>query len=129
MIPRAIVTVLCLAGLYVSLFMFNKSLRAARGEVRGPSVVKTRRAHLLGVPNSLLGVIYYPALAIAIWCLHQRWEMLIVLLVALGAACTSAVLAYSLLYITRRECPYCWTAHGVNWSVLLLCAWFFYRTS
>lgn len=127
MIARSVIAVLCGVGLYTAIFMLNKDLRAARGEVRGPSVVKTPRAHLYGVPNALLGVIYYPALALAVWLLHARWEMLVVLLAALFAAVTSAVLAYSLLFITRRECPFCWTAHGVNWSLLLLCAWLFSR--
>ncbi|MBV8723724.1 MAG: vitamin K epoxide reductase family protein [Candidatus Eremiobacteraeota bacterium] len=125
MIARSVIAVLCGVGLYTALFMLNKDRRAARGEVRGPSVVKTPRAHLYGVPNALLGVIYYPALALAVWLLHARWEMAIVLLAALFAAATSAVLAYSLLFITRRECPFCWTAHAVNWSLLVLCAWLF----
>ncbi|MBV9232783.1 MAG: vitamin K epoxide reductase family protein [Candidatus Eremiobacteraeota bacterium] len=129
MIARTLATLLCGVGVYVSAFMFDKSRRAARGEVPGPSVVKTRRAHLLGVPNSLLGLIYYPAIAIAVWLLAQRWELLVVLAIALGAAITSAVLAYSLLFITRRQCPYCWTAHSVNWALLVLCGWLFLQAS
>ncbi len=60
MVIKAVITLLCGVGLYASLFMLNKSRRAARGEVRDPSVVKTPRAHLFGVPNSLLGSLYYP---------------------------------------------------------------------
>ena len=125
MVIRAVITLLCGVGLYASLFMLNKSRRAARGEIKGPSVVKTPRAHLFGVPNSLLGSIYYPALAIAIWFVHAPVAE-IVLLAAVGlAAGTSVVLAYSLLFVTRRECPYCWTSHAVNWCLLLLCSWLF----
>ena len=65
MIVRVVITVLCGVGLYTSLFMLRKSIRAARGEIRGPSVVKTPRAHLFGVPNSLLGSLYYPDMAAA----------------------------------------------------------------
>jgi uncharacterized membrane protein len=129
MVVRAVITVLSGVGLYTSLFMLAKSRRAARGEVRGPSVVKTPRAHLYGVPNSLLGAIYYVALAIAIWSVHARTALLVVLAAALFAAVTSVVLAYSLLFVTRRECPYCWTAHGVNWSILLLCGWLLWQPS
>lgn len=121
MIVRLVITICCVVGLYVSLFMLRKSFRAARGELKGPSVVKTPRAHILGVPNSLLGTIYYPLLALAVWFVHGAIGEIVLLLVALGAAVTSLVLAYSLLFITRRECPYCWTSHLMNWACLGLC--------
>ncbi len=125
MVIEAVITLLCGVGLYASLFMLNKSRRAARGEVQGPSVVKTPRAHLFGVPNSLLGSLYYPALAIAIWLVHGRVAEVVVLAAVVFAAATSIVLGYSLLFVTRRECPYCWTSHAVNWCLLLLCGWLF----
>ena len=124
-VVRAVITFLCGVGLYASLFMLNKSRRAARGEVKGPSVVKTPRAHLFGVPNSLLGSLYYPAIASAIWFVHGSVAAIVLLAVVLGAAATSAYLAYSLIFITRRECPYCWTSHAVNWCLLFLCGWLF----
>lgn len=125
MVGRVVITVLCGVGLYTSLFMLRKSIRAARGEVRGPSVVKTPRAHLFGVPNSALGVVYYPAAAAAVWLIHSPWAALALLVVMAGAAATSAFLAYSLLFITRRECPYCWTSHCVNWVLLGISSWIF----
>jgi uncharacterized membrane protein len=129
MIVRAVITLLCGVGLYTSLFMLAKSRRAERGELRGPSVVKTPRARLFGVHNSLLGSIYYPGLAVAIWFVHPVVGAALVLAAALFAAITSAVLAYSLLFLTRRECPYCWTAHAVNWSLLILSCGLFWRAS
>jgi|SRR5579871_4399888 len=129
MVVRGLITLVCGVGLYASLFMLAKSRRAARGEVRGPSVVKTPRAHLYGVQNSLLGAIYYPALTAAVWLVRPGAALLAVLAVVLFAALTSAYLAYSLLFITRRECPYCWTAHAVNWTLLVLCGWLFARPS
>ena len=125
MVLRAVITLLCGVGLYASLFMLNKSRRAARGEVRGPSVVKTPREHLFGVPNSLLGSLYYPALATAVWFVHGAVAAAVLLAAALLAAAMSAVLAYSLLFVTRRPCPYCWTSHAVNWTLLALSAWLF----
>jgi uncharacterized membrane protein len=122
---RAIITLLCGVGLYASLFMLNKSRRAARGEVKGPSVVMSPRAHLFGVPNSLLGALYYPAAAVAVWLVTSRGAAAVLLTAVVFAAATSLVLAYSLLFITRRACPYCWTSHAVNWCLLLLCGWLF----
>lgn len=125
MIVRVAITMCCVVGLYVSLFMLRKSLRAARGELEGPSVVKTARAHLFGVPNALLGTIYYPALAIAVWLVRGAPFEIALLVVVFLAAATSAVLAYSLLFVTRRSCPYCWTSHVVNWTLLGLCLAFY----
>jgi uncharacterized membrane protein len=125
MVVRTVITVLCGVGLYTSLFMLRKSIRAARGEISGPSVVKTPRAHLFGVPNSLLGSLYYPAVAITVWFVRSQLAAVVLLLVVLCAAATSVVLAYSLLFITRRECPICWTSHAINWTLLVLCGWLF----
>ncbi len=126
MIVRLVVTVLCGVGLYASLFMLDKSRRAARGELREPSVVQTRRARLFGVPNALLGALYYPLMAIGVWFALSPLPAIALLALASGAAVTSLALAYSLLFITRRSCPYCWTSHVVNWTLLLLYGWLFF---
>ncbi|MFY9861780.1 MAG: vitamin K epoxide reductase family protein, partial [Candidatus Cybelea sp.] len=75
-------------------------------------------------PNSLLGALYYPALAIAVWFVGPPATILL-LAAAFFAAATSVVLGYSLLFVTRRSCPYCWTSHVVNWALLALSAWIF----
>ncbi|MEO6835525.1 MAG: vitamin K epoxide reductase family protein [Candidatus Tumulicola sp.] len=120
---KAIVTLLCGVGLYASLFMLAKTRRAARGELAEPSVVASPRARLFGgVPNALLGGVYYPALAAAIWFVPPTPILAGAILAVVGfAAATSLVLAYSLLFVTRRPCPYCWTAHAINWSLAWMC--------
>ena len=60
-------------------------------------------------------------LAIAVWLVRGTAAEIALLVVVLGAAGTSVLLAYSLLFITRRECPYCWTSHLMNWTLLGLC--------
>jgi uncharacterized membrane protein len=118
-----LITVLCGVGLYASLFMLRKSIRAERGELTEPSVVQTSRARLFGgAPNALLGTCYYPALALAVWLAGTQWEMAGILAIALFAAAVSLILAYSLLFITRMPCVYCWTSHTVNWSLALCVA-------
>lgn len=118
---KVAITILCGVGLYASLFMLGKARRAAQGRLSEESVVQTPRAHLFGnVQNSALGAIYYPALAIAAWLPLWNDVDLTVLGIVAVAAGTSLVLAYSLLYVTRRPCPYCWTSHGVNWLLLFL---------
>ena len=106
--------------------MLAKSRRAERGELRESSVVQTPRARLYaGLPNSLLGVLYYLGLAIAIWLVRTRLEAVVLGAIVAFAALTSAVLAYSLLFVTRRQCPYCWTGHAVNWTVAAIYGWLF----
>ncbi len=127
---RAAITLLCAGGLYASQHMFRKSLLAERGELADSSIVEEPHARLFfGVPNSLFGCCYFPLLAAAVWlyvpvetadphiALVVRWIVLAMLAVA---SATSAFLAVSLLFITRRACPFCWTSHTIN--LLLLCA-------
>jgi uncharacterized membrane protein len=125
---RLAITALCGVGFYASLFMLRKSRLAQRRELAGPSIVEEPHARLFfSAPNSLFGSCYFPLLAAAVWiyprltfgdaALALRWAIL-VSVVAAGA--TSAFLAYSLLFITRRECPYCWSSHVVNGLLLFM---------
>jgi uncharacterized membrane protein len=126
-ILRAMITLLCGVGLYASLFMLAKTRRAERGELFEPSVVQSPRARLYGgVPNAAIGSVYYPVLAACVWLPWRGAAAALVLTAAVVfAALTSVVLAYSLVFITRRSCPYCWTAHWVNWSLAILTPWLF----
>jgi uncharacterized membrane protein len=102
--------------------MLAKARRAARGLLDEASVVQTPRARLFaGIPNALLGAVYYPALAVAVWIVPGPPVAFAVLAAVTAAALTSAVLAYSLLFVTKMPCPYCWTSHAVNWLLLVLC--------
>ncbi|MBV8283561.1 MAG: vitamin K epoxide reductase family protein, partial [Candidatus Eremiobacteraeota bacterium] len=123
-ILRTAITLLCGVGLYASLFMLRKSVLAAAGRLEEPSVVQSPRARLYGgVPNSAWGLAYYAALAASVWFASSRAVEIAVLCAVALAAVTSVVLAYSLLFVTRRPCPYCWTAHAVNWSLAVLTPW------
>ena len=115
---RIATALLCVAGFYVAAFMLRKTYRAERGLVDGASVVKEPQARLFfGRPNALFGCCYYVVLAAAVWfdAAVVHWACVTV---AIVAAVTSVSLGYSLLFVTKRACPYCWTAHVVNW---LLC--------
>lgn len=115
------ITLLCGVGLYASLFMLAKGRRAERGLLAEPSVVQTARARLYGgVPNAALGAAYYLALAAAVWLVRSPAGAAVVLAAVAFAAITSVVLAYSLLFITKRPCPFCWTSHAINWLLAVL---------
>ena len=99
--------------------MFRKQLRFESGAEVGDSVVIRPSARLLGVSNASLGVGYYVGVLIAYPWLHDRTLFLGVLVAASLAAAMSLLLAYSLLFVTRRACVFCWLGHTVNWLILL----------
>lgn len=106
--------------------MLNKSRRAARGELTEPSVVQSGRARLFGPPNALFGAVYYVALAAGIWSsfgLQSPAILDVCVIAATLAMLTSLFLAFSLLFMTRMPCPYCWTSHVVNWLLVPLVAY------
>lgn len=120
MIASAIIAILCLIGIYVSVAMLRKQIRAQRGELTEPSVVETPRATLTGVPNSALGLVFYLFLLALTPFLSGSIVWTIALVATLLAAAMSVYLAYSLLFVTRMPCVNCWTGHVVNWLLLLV---------
>ncbi len=125
---RVAITILCGVGLYTALFMLAKTRADERGELTEPSVVQSSRARLIGPPNALLGTWYYPLAALGVWvawALHLPWLVLAIAIVSLAPAIFSIILAHSLLFITKRACPYCWTAHATNWLLTPLLFWLF----
>jgi uncharacterized membrane protein len=124
LLVRTVISLLCAVGFYASVFMLSKSVRAAAGKLTQPSIVQTERATLFfGLPNSLIGVVYYGALAAVSWLAHATLPLALALAAAALAAAMSLYLAYSLSFVTRRSCPYCWTAHVVNWALLAAVPW------
>jgi uncharacterized membrane protein len=115
---------LCAAGLYASAFMYRKALLAAKGELREPSIVESPRARAIGgVPNAAFGIAFYTGLAVLVPALGIPLVWWGALAAAGAAAAFSAYLAYSLLFVTRAACPYCWTSHVANWAILALLAY------
>ena len=118
MIFRDTIVLLCGVGLYASAFMYRKSRRAARGELAEPSVVQTPNARALGgVSNALVGLAYYAALACASHFFEARPVWLAAFAASVAAAAFSCFLAYSLAFVTRMPCAYCWTSHIINWTL------------
>jgi uncharacterized membrane protein len=120
---RVVITVLCGVGLYASVFMLRKGIRAQQGLLTEPSVVQTPRARLFGgIPNAAFGLAYYPLAAIGVW-IPGSAAAIAVAAGALAAAMTSVVLAYSLIFVTRMPCRFCWTSHVLNWALAALIVW------
>ena len=139
-----LIIVLALAGLVISLyftFAYYGRIRKARWipEIvcarEGSScvtVVQTPYARVFGMPNSLLGTVYY--LVVMGWVLvaphgeiYNRgvilplvtftWVLAALSAVTVGLGC---YLVYALRWILHIDCPLCYTAHAINSALLVL---------
>ena len=128
---RGLICVLALTGLTISLyftFAYYGRMKKARwvpGILRARegsncvTVVQTPYARVFGVPNSLLGVIYYVGLLVwALGCQRVEEDFPWFLWVLLTGASISLVMARYLTYALREKlrltCPLCNLAHIVN---------------
>ncbi|HXH51005.1 MAG TPA: vitamin K epoxide reductase family protein [Terriglobia bacterium] len=145
MILRGSVIVLALAGLADALyftFAYYGRVRKSRWvpEVlcarEGSScvtVVRTPYGSVFGVPNSLLGIVYYVLLVL--WAVALQSARLTIqinmtsyivtftdLLIAAGAV--TVALGFYLIFALRRilhtDCPFCYLAHAINLALLVL---------
>jgi len=142
---RFLITFLALGGLVISFyftFAYYGRVKKARWipEIlcapEGSSclaVVRTPYARVLGVPNSLLGSLYY--LLLIGWCLFGwtvwvAWDgralplFLVTLRPLILLSALTVALGFYLIYALRRklhtDCPLCYTAHAINAVLLVL---------
>ncbi len=144
MILRLIIALLSLAGLADSLyftFAYYGRIRKARWvpEVfcarEGSScvtVVRTPYARVFGIPNSLLGILYYLCLLVWIGFVPRHLSISgqifrpfeTVGLWLLGASLLTVLFGFYLVYALRRvlgvDCPLCYAAHAVNVALFVL---------
>lgn len=87
-------------------------------------LLQTREARLVGIPNSVLGLAYYPLVFGSALLGHRgdRTWLEVGLGSAVAAALLSAYLAWALRFRLRTPCPLCYLAHIVNFLLLVLLA-------
>lgn len=92
------------------------------GEESCAAIVFTPRARLLGVPNSLLGQLYYLSLLLAAGggMLGQTGLLQALLAASALTVAMGAYLTYSLLFVTRVNCRLCFASHAINLALLVL---------
>jgi uncharacterized membrane protein len=147
MVLRAGICVLSLLGLADALYFtfayycrikkvrWVPEILCAREGSRCATVVETPYARVLGVPNSLLGILYY--IAVMLWLpwatdVHGVEEYAYLFLFLTGAlllaSAVTVVLGFYLICALRRklhvDCPLCYTAHAINVSLFVLLIWF-----
>lgn len=145
MILRSSVIVLSLAGLgdalYFTFAYYGRVRRlrwvpqvlCAREDSSCVTVVRTPYGSIFGVPNSLLGIIYY--LLVILWAACGQSASITIragmtsyiitftgLLIAAGSV--TVALGFYLIYALRRilhtDCPFCYAAHVINLALLAL---------
>ena len=144
MILRLFIVLLSLVGLADSLyftFAYYGRIRKARWVPEtfcareGSScvtVVRTPYARVFGIPNSLLGILYYVALLAWIGFAPRHLNISghifrsfeTVGLWLLGASLLTVLLGFYLVYALRRvlgvHCPLCYAAHAINVALFVL---------
>ncbi len=135
---RVLLVILAALGLAISTYFTGVSYRWIPPDVRWiprvcrlgedtcRKVVDTPRARVFGVPNSLLGMLYYLALmvlaAIGTGSL-PAWIPAAYRAVAWGTVVLGLFLTYSLLFITRVPCVLCFTSHVLNAVIAIILTW------
>jgi uncharacterized membrane protein len=132
-----VLTGLCLVGIAISSFFTGVAYHWVRpdtrwipavcrmGEQTCATIVFTPRARVFGVPNSVLGQLFYVTLAIV--AITGGLDAPLVRLAVLGASGVTVVLGlyltYSLLFVTRVNCVLCFTSHALNLVLFVLLLW------
>jgi uncharacterized membrane protein len=85
-------------------------------------IIHTSEAKALGVPNFVLGIIYYCSLIMLNVIEIQKHELLyqIVSALSVGVVLLGGYLTYALLFKLRTNCVLCFTSHGLNFVIMIL---------
>ena len=128
-----VIVLLSLIGFLISSYFTAVSYRWIRpdekwipafcrlGERTCVTIVFTPRARVFGLPNSVLGQVFYAALVIG--ALTGRFEggpLTLYLLASLVTVVLGAYLTYSLLFLTRVPCKLCFTSHFINLVIFIM---------
>jgi len=86
------------------------------------SIVFTPHARVFGIPNSVLGQVFYAALIAAVLgdFLFTKPLIYFYLLGGLLTVLLGIFLTYSLLFLIRVPCKLCFTSHGINLAIFIL---------
>ena len=91
------------------------------GERTCATIVFTPRARVFGLPNSVLGQVFYAALVIgALTGLFECGVLNLYLLASVVTVLLGMYLTYSLLFLTRVPCKLCFTSHFINLVIFIM---------
>ena len=95
------------------------------GEQTCATIVFTPRARVFGVPNSVLGQLFYTTLATVAGAdgLDEPGIRLVLFGVSGVTVVLGAYLTYSLLFVTPVNCVLCFTSHAINLILFVVLLW------
>jgi uncharacterized membrane protein len=146
MLLRSVIVILSLVGLADALYFtfayygrikkarWVPELFCAREGSSCVTVVQTKYARVFGVPNSLLGIIYYCLLMIGVtdgWSfgidLHFQATYIVLSLghaLMILASAVTVALGFYLIYALRTKlhthCPLCYLGHAINATLFII---------
>lgn len=131
---EALLVLLASAGTVISLYFTALAYRwvtpdsasipafCRMGEQTCATVIDSPRARMFGLPNSLLGLLYYAGLLTLLGSgrLGSPPWIWLALITSAGTVGLGAFLTYSLLFLTRIPCRLCFTSHAINLVLFIL---------
>ena len=95
------------------------------GEQTCATIVFTPRARVFGVPNSVLGLLFYATLGTVTMSGGLDETLVRVVLLCAGGVTVllGLYLTYSLLFVTRVNCVLCFTSHAINLVLFVVLLW------
>ena len=86
------------------------------------TVVQTPYARVVGLPNSLLGIIYYAVLILwtAVSALAPAWFIWLLIAASAVTVVLGFYLVYALNVKLRTHCPLCYMGHAINAMLFVL---------
>lgn len=84
------------------------------------SILQTPEARIFGLPNFVLGLMFYILLVVATLGDLGGFLFDIVLAIALFTVLLALYLIYALRVRLQTDCVLCYTAHGINTAIALI---------
>ncbi len=89
------------------------------------AITGSPQASLFGLPNSVLGMVYYSfviAFSLNLWPGVPREMVTALFITSLVASATGVYLAHSLIRDLKTRCSLCFVSHGINIFISILLA-------
>ena len=132
-----VLSALCLLGFGISSYFTGVAYHWVRpdtrwipaicrmGEQTCATIVFTPRARVFGLPNSVLGQVFYATLVVVAvsGALGEPLVRLIWLSFSGVTVLLGLYLTYSLLFVTRVNCVLCLTSHAINLVLFVILLW------
>ena len=124
---RGVIWLAVIVGAAASAAALYGRYRVLPGWLTGPQICKLEhggcavlfrspRARLWGVPNALLGLALYAAIAVG---LLLKLPPLLLLVLTLPAVAMSAFLGHGLI-VNKHQCRICWAGHLANGALFVM---------